>query len=365
MAIDTALSTALTERINQSIASGTEEGVQCVVYQHGRRIVDLAVGKRDDAGTPLRPDDLIFGWSTTKGITATAIHLLAERGALEYDDAIARYWPAFGSNGKSHISLRHLLSHTAGIATTPLQNGYEILFDEDAICAAVADMTPTQVPGQTYQYHELTYGWPLGKVVAAVSGMSFGAFVQKEIAAPLGISDTCVGLPAARLPDVARTSHDGDAAFFAAQTNNPLPDPTIMANHPVIMAACMPAVNMHASARALARVYAALIGDGVDGVRLLPPRRIANATRVQHWTAENDGAGYTSYGLGYNLGGANTLYGATPTAFGHCGYGGSTGFADPDHGLAVAITKTRMNLKTDAGALKRDLVSIVRAHRTN
>lgn len=364
MSLDLSLTQALRMRIENGIAAGTEAGVQFVVYRHGQRIVDLTVGSRDAAGTPLQPDDLIFCWSTTKGITATCIHLLADRGLLEYDDAVATYWPEFAQNGKAGISIRQLMSHTAGIAETPLQRGYEILFDDDAICAAVAEMTPTQTPGAQYKYHELTYGWPLGKIVEAVSGMPFGAFVQKEIAAPLGITDLHIGLPADRLPDVAPTSHDATAAQIAASTH-PLPDPTIMANHPVIMATCMPAVNLLASARAIATVYASLVGDGIDGVRLLTPRRVANATRVQHYTPEPDGVSSTAYGLGYSLGGANPVYGSDTTAFGHCGYGGSTGFADPTLGLAVGMTKTRMNLVTDAGALKRDLMHIVRSHLEN
>jgi len=352
----------LTAAIQRAIASGHEEGIQLCAYQHGQRIVDITLGTRDDAGTALQPDNLSFVWSTSKGITATAIHILAERGQLQYDDAIADYWPAFARHGKDAISIRHIMSHTAGIYPNPVLNSYAELRDYETVCTAVAAMTPLHRPGQSHIYHPLTYGWPLAKVVEAITGMSFGAFIQKEICAPLGITDLYFGLPASRQADVARTSIDVDPALLQATADNPLPDPSIMANDPAIWATCMPAANMLASARSVARVYASLLPGGVDGVSLLSPRQIANATRVQYWAVDADSQAETGHSLGFALGRANPHYGALPTAYGHCGYGGSTGFADPQYHLAFAMTKTRMNVHPEAPSLKRELAAILRRH---
>ena len=362
MAPTGALTHALTAAIQKAIASGYEEGIQLCAYQHGQRIVDITLGTRDAAGTPLHPDNLSFVWSTSKGVTATAIHILAERGLLQYDDAIAHYWPAFARNGKEAISIRHLMSHTAGIYPNPVLNSYEELRDYETVCTAIAAMTPLHQPGQTHIYHPLTYGWPLAKVVEAITGMSFGAFIQKEICAPLGITDLYFGVPTARHADVARTSIDVDPALLQATPDNPLPDPSIMANDPASWATCMPAANMLASARAVARVYAALLPGGVDGVSLLSPRQVANATRVQYWAVDAETQAETGHSLGFALGRANPHYGALPTAYGHCGYGGSTGFADPQYHLAFAMTKTRMNLHPEAPSLKRELAAILRSH---
>ena len=361
---NSALHNALTIAVQRAIASGYEEGIQLCVYQHGQRIVDLCMGTRDDVGTPLQPDNLSFVWSTSKGITATAIHILAERGFLQYDDAIADYWPAFGQHGKEAISIRHLMSHTAGIYPNPVLNSYEELRDYETVCTAIAAMTPMHRPGQSHIYHPLTYGWPLAKVVEAITGMPFGAFIQTEICAPLGLTDLFIGLPDARQADVARTSIDVDLALLPATPENRLSDPTIMANDPAIWATCVAGANMLASARAIATVYASLIGDGVNGVRLLSKRQVANATRVQYWAIDAESLSETGHSLGFALGKANPHYGALPTAFGHCGYGGSTGFADPQYNLAFAMTKTRMNLHPDAPSLKRELSAIVRQHLT-
>ncbi|MFN9108646.1 MAG: serine hydrolase domain-containing protein, partial [Bacteroidota bacterium] len=104
-----ALNDALLTRMHEAIALGHEEGLQLAVYHHGQLVVDLTIGTKDDAGTPLKPDDMMMVWSTSKGITATAIHILAERNHLAYDDAIADYWQTFAKHGKDAISIRHLM----------------------------------------------------------------------------------------------------------------------------------------------------------------------------------------------------------------------------------------------------------------
>ncbi|MFZ9858383.1 MAG: serine hydrolase domain-containing protein [Roseiflexaceae bacterium] len=356
-----ALNDALLTRMHEAIALGHEEGLQLAVYHHGQLVVDLTVGAKDDAGTPLQPDDLVLVWSTSKGITATAIHILAERNQIAYDDAIADYWPEFASHGKEAISIRHLMSHTAGIYALPSGYSYEVMRDYAAICAIIADLVPAHQPGQSHIYHPLTYGWPLAKVVEAVTGISFGEFIQREICAPLGISDLFIGVPHARLNDVARLSHDATPEQLA-NPENPLPDPTVMANDPAILATCIPAANMVASARAVAKVYASLLDDGINGVRLLSPKQTANATRIQFWGQNIEESTEIGHSLGFALGRANPLYGSHHTAFGHCGYGGATGFADPTNHLAFALTKTRMTLAPDRPSIKHDLAAIVRVH---
>jgi CubicO group peptidase (beta-lactamase class C family) len=353
----------LTAHIDAAITSGHEEGIQLAVYHGGHLIVDITRGSRDDAGTPLRPNDMTLVWSTSKGITATAMHILAERRLIEYDDAIADYWPAFAAHGKGNITIRHLMAHTAGVYEIPRDAApdYTFMRDYDRICAIMADMHPIHPPAQQHIYHALTYGWPLAKVAEAVTNMPFGDLIQREICAPLGITDLFMGLPAHRANDVVRLTHDATPEQLA-NPDNPLPDPTVMANDPGILATCIPAANMVASARAVARVYASLIGNGVDGVRLLPPHRVANATRAQYWArTETPDRPEAGYALGWELGRANPLYGSRDTAFGHCGYGGPTGFADPEFDMAFALTKTRMNLAPDAPSLKRTLAHTVRA----
>jgi CubicO group peptidase (beta-lactamase class C family) len=353
------LTQALTNHIDAAIADGREAGIQLCVYHHGQMIIDITRGTRDASGAALRPDDLVWVWSTSKGITATAMHLLAEQNLIRYDDTIASYWPAFAQNGKENITIRHLMSHTAGIAEIPATVSPMTYADYDAITAALAGMTPTSQPSHVKQYHSLSYGWPLAKVLEAASGKAFGQFIQDEICKPLGINDLFIGLPSERRGDATQMSHDLGADAYVA---NPMADPTLMPNHPAFQSTCIPAANMMASARAIAKVYASLVGNGVDGVRLLPVRRVANATAIQSWSADAVSGRQDGFGLGYALGDTSATYGNRRGTFGHDGWGGATGFADLSNELAFSMTKNRMTMAEGVPSLSTDLANIVRQH---
>jgi CubicO group peptidase (beta-lactamase class C family) len=189
------LSHALTQHIDSAIASGREAGIQLCVYQHGQMIIDITRGTRDDHGTLLHPNDLVLVWSTSKGITATAMHILAERGLIEYDDAVARYWPEFGQHGKEAISIRHILSHTAGIAALPADTSIATHADFAAACRLVSQIRPTSRPSQIPEYHARTYGWTLAKVLRELvaGGLGLGSR-GRDCARVADGSDPGVGL---------------------------------------------------------------------------------------------------------------------------------------------------------------------------
>ena len=251
------------------------------------------------------------------------------------------------------------MSHTAGIPHLPDWVTNDDYANYDRMCAIMVDMVPESRAGQIPAYHGLTYGWPLAKVLEAVDGRPFSKFVQEEICWPLDIHDLHIGLPSNRIGQIARLSHDLGAGVIAESAFG---DPIRFANHPGIQATCMPAANMMASARAIARVYASLIGDGVDGVRLLTPRRVEIATKVQRWAHDQTLETERGFGLGYFLGSSLPAMGMRDTTFGHDGFGGAIGFADPEHKLAFAMTKTRMNFLPHAPALGTDLATIIRTH---
>ncbi len=353
-----ALRTQLTTQMDSLIESGREEGMQLSVYQHGNQIIDITRGVRDDAGTPMSPDDLVLVWSTSKGITAASIHLLAERNLLEYDDPIARYWPQFARYGKEGITIRHLMSHTAGIPHLPEDISIETMSNWQEMMELFVEMKPQSIPGRVYAYHGLTYGWPLGEIVRRIDGRTFARFVQEEICAPLGIKNLFFGVPAERAHQKARLSHDLERPQTDAP---PSADPVLMANHPSIQAATIPAANMMANARSIARFYASLIGDGVNNVRLLPPRRVTNMTVVQRWGMDQTLNRDMGFGLGYILGHSVPTQSTRINAFGHDGWGGACGFADPDYGLAVGFTKTRMTLNPNNPSTSLELMRTLRA----
>ncbi|MFM2310045.1 MAG: hypothetical protein RLY87_2167 [Chloroflexota bacterium] len=353
-----ALREQLTTQMDVLIASGREEGMQLAVYQDGHQIIDITRGVRDDAGTALSPDDLVLVWSTSKGVTAAAIHLLAERKLLEYDDPIARYWPQFARNGKEGITIRHLMSHTAGIPNLPDDITIETMANWQEMMELFVEMTPISVPGKVAAYHGLTYGWPLGEIVRRIDGRPFARFVQEEICAPLGIKNLFFGVPAERAGQKARLSHDLTVPPTYTQ---PTEDPVALANHPLIQTGCIPAANMMANARSIARFYASLIGNGVNGTRLLPQRRVTNMTMVQRWAIDQTLVGRDmGFSLGYILGGSVATMSSRQTCFGHDGFGGAIGFADPEHQLAVGFTKTRMTLNPANPSTSLELMQTIR-----
>lgn len=178
------------------IAQGLEDGLQVAAYLHGQVVVDAWAGLADAATGRLVDGETLFTvFSSTKGITATAIHLLAERGQLDYDAPVARYWPEFAANGKARITVRQVLTHTAGIPQSPATATPAELCDWEAMCRAVAAHAPLWEPGTRTGYLARSFGWILGEVASRVDGRPLAQFVRDELCQPLGITDLYLGIP--------------------------------------------------------------------------------------------------------------------------------------------------------------------------
>lgn len=360
------LSTTIASVMQQYIDAGVEEGLQLCVYHRGQRILDLSAGVRNAAGDPLTADTLIFGWSMTKGITALAIHQLAERGLIAYDDPVCRYWPEFAQNGKRFISIRQFLTHTSGMQNMPAVSTSEMC-DWDAMCTRFAAMAPLSYPGEVSAYHAISYGWLLGELVRRVDGRSIGTYVHDEICAPLGISDLHIGLPAHLHQTCAELSYDAKNAALNADHvgNQEVADaPHHFANRHDVREAAIPGANVMASARALATVYASLVGEGVNGVRLLSARRVDMLRSVQRSAVDGTVAFKMLFGLGYQL---PDYENPSPMShrtgvFGHGGWGGSISFADPDQQFAFSLTKTRMVTDIEPTPIGMVVANAIRTH---
>lgn len=174
----------------------TDGGASVAVYHHGRRVVDLWGGVRNRDGESWERDTLAMCWSTTKGVTATCAHVLADRGQLDYDERVATYWPEFAQNGKGNITVRHVLSHSAGLHRfgTIIDHGSKML-DWEHMTDALARAKPAYQPGTAVGYHALTFGWLVGELVRRISGIPIEKFVQTEIAEPLGLDGLYIGCP--------------------------------------------------------------------------------------------------------------------------------------------------------------------------
>ncbi|WP_217205923.1 serine hydrolase [Streptomyces sp. AC550_RSS872] len=335
-----------------------ELGAAVAVRVGGETVVDLWGGWADAArGRPWQRDTLVNVWSTTKGPTALCAHVLADRGLLDLDAPVAAYWPEFAAAGKEQILVRHLLSHRAGLSGLREPHSLQQLCDWELTTQRLAAMEPWWAPGTQSGYHALTYGFLVGEVVRRVSGLLPGAFLEREVTGPLGI-DFAIGLPqkesgrAAELVPPVAPSSEQKAIFsqLAPAALAALANPAVgaeEANSPEWRAAEIPAANGHGTARAVAALYGIFAGRGTyDGHRVLSPEAAERVREGQGSCRDLVlGAGFeseTEVGLGLWLSGANGSYGPNPRAFGHDGFGGSCGLADPEAGVSLGYAMNRM-----------------------
>ncbi|MEV0224863.1 serine hydrolase domain-containing protein [Streptomyces sp. NPDC050704] len=336
-----------------------ELGAAVTVTVGGETVVDLWGGWADAARTRAwERDTLVNVWSTTKGPTALCAHILADRGLLDLDAPVAAYWPEFAAAGKESVLVRHLLSHRAGLAGLREPHSIGQLYDWELTTKRLAAMEPWWEPGTVSGYHALTYGFLVGEVVRRVSGLLPGPFLEREVTGPLGI-DFAIGLPgkeAGRAAELVRppaASSSEQSAIFSqlapaalAALANPLVGAT-EANSAAWRAAELPALNGHGTARAIAALYGIFAGRGSYGAhRVLSPEAAERAREGQGTCRDLVlGAGFeyeTEIGLGLWLSGPDRSYGPNPRAFGHDGFGGSCGLADPEAGVSLGYVMNRM-----------------------
>jgi CubicO group peptidase (beta-lactamase class C family) len=330
-----------------------EVGAGFAVFYRGRLVVDLAGGHADAARTrPWTRGTLINVWSATKAIPAAAVAQLVDRGKLSYGDTVASVWPQFVQGGKHEITVAQALSHQAGLPGFAEPTTVEDQYNWAGCVAKLEHQTPAWPPGTATSYHAMTFGWLAGELVRRVDGRSLGRYVAEEICGPIG-ADIHIGLPEALEPRVAEMlgpKVPPDAAAMAALPPaaqmalvNPQQLPTAP-NARAWRAAEIPAANGQASALGLARFYAALVGGGAleDG-RILSPTGVARLIAPAAPKGRRDMfLGFVdSWGMGVAL---NTpgIYGPNPRAFGHSGWGGSFGCADPDVGVAIGYVCNQM-----------------------
>jgi CubicO group peptidase (beta-lactamase class C family) len=347
------------ELIDGLTSEGTEHGLQVAVYLDGELIVDAFSGVADpESGRAMDGDTLVPVFSVTKGIASTLAHIAVQRGPITYETRIAEVWPEFANNGKENITLRQALNHSAGLACMPDGVGFEELGNWELMCDHVARMKPGREPGSVAHYHAITFSWVVCEPIRRVLGArSFDAMLRREITDPLGISD---GMFVGTNLDVdSRVAVLAD--FDPPVLDKSLPSPVpawldslhVFMNRRDMQRACIPGSSGIMTARAIARHYASLVPGGVDGVELLPPDQIARATEFQNIkTVENIDS---PFGLGYQRIPEHAPSGATQPAFGHGGYGGSTGFADPNRKLAVALTKNLFNKNETPGLIVSEI----------
>ena len=357
MTIDSHANRKVQAALDYAIAEQGEVGLQIAAYVGEELVVDCWAGIADTStGRAVDGDTLFNVFSVTKAVVSTAIHVQAERGLLEYDAPVARYWPEFGANGKEGITVRDALTHHTGTPQMPEGTTPETICDWDGTVAAIAKLRPI-LPRDKPAYQSMSFGWILGEIVCRTDplGRAFGDFVRQEIAEPFGMDDLWIGIPDSVLPRLAKLIDTGSGAsppadsYFAKSLPHNVQLVPAIFERPDVRRACIAGVGGIFTARSEARFWAILANRGMlDGKRLISAQRVDDAC-VPRPGNEPDpvyfNAPMTLSEGGYWMHSAKTPF--TCAAKGSrtiCvpGAGGSLGWADPDTGLAVAFCHNRM-----------------------
>ena len=334
----------------------TEIGLQVAAYVGGTLVIDAWAGMADEATKrPVDGDTMFMLSSTTKGVTATCMHVMAEKHKISYDMPIVKVWPEFGQNGKEAATLRHALSHQTGVPQTPVGYTPDWLPDWDRMCRGIAALKPMYPIGQRTAYHSLNYGYINGEILRRVDGRTIAQFLQDEICKPLGINGIYLGVPDRELQRVAvlTDAPPAPAEYDARMVGEPAGSNVARVfNRREVQQASIPGSGGIMSARGLARHYAMLANWGeLDGVRLLPEARVRAGIELQSYEWDEVYWIRARRALGYRRG-RDTGPLASEDAFGHVGGGGSFGYADPARRLGIGFTKNYFNYAT-GGAVNR------------
>ncbi len=351
------------EPVREAFSANFEKGLECgasvAVTRDGEFVVDLWAGDAGPGAGPWQKDTIVNVYSTTKTMAAMSVLLLADRGVIDLDAPVARYWPEFAQNGKEGITVSHVMSHSAGLSgfSPPLEN-IELLYDWDAVCSRLAAMEPWWEPGTASGYHAVTQGFLQGEIVHRTDGRSIGNFFREEIAGPLG-ADFHIGLDARHDDRVGELipPPGGIAAMgalgsesIAARTFSSAP---ISGKEPRTRewrAAEIPAAGGIGNARSVARIHSALAcGGTVDGVALMSEAGVERAREEQTRGKDLVLSFPLVFGNGFGLNDSTFPISPNPRSFFWGGWGGSLAIIDLDARVSIAYVMNKMeaNLLND------------------
>jgi len=344
---------ALRDVIEDNLGAGTECGLSLVVDIDGQAVVDVYGGFADQARTrPWRPDTIVNAWSTTKTVTSLAVLMLADRGLVDLDAPVSRYWPEFAASGKEGVLVRQVMSHSSGVSGWDAPFALADLYDLGRSTSALAAQAPWWEPGTVSGYHAYTFGQLLGEIVRRVTGQSLTEFVRGEIAGPLE-ADFGIGAQRADWPRCAEVIPPPPVGFdlsaldrgsvMVKTVSAPVTDP-LAANTPSWRLAELGGVNGHGNARSVARMLSVLaLGGAAGGVRLLSPDTIGQVFREQVHGPDLVLSLPLRWGIGYALPDPAGVPFIPPgrTCF-WGGWGGSMIIMDTDRRLTISYLMNKM-----------------------
>ncbi|HVP84899.1 MAG TPA: serine hydrolase domain-containing protein [Rhizomicrobium sp.] len=338
------------EVFETNLNNGEDVGACYCATVNGETVVDIWGGYADGERTrKWERDTIINVYSTTKTMTALTALLVADRGELDFDAPVARYWPEFAANGKGDVKVSHLMSHSAGLSGWKEPIAKDTLYDWEKATSLLAAQAPFWKPGTAPGYHAVTQGYLVGEVVRRITGKSLGTVFREEIAAPLG-ADFHIGLPAsedARVADLIPPPK-GTAIADSAQSDlqkNMATNPGVDVSETRTRAwrgAEIPAAGGTGNARSVAEIHTILANGGMaKGKRFLSEAGCRKALEPQIEGTDLILNIPVRYGMGFGLpGGMLPL--PNPNTIFWGGYGGSLVIIDMDAHTTFGYAMNRM-----------------------
>ncbi|MEU1996433.1 serine hydrolase domain-containing protein [Nocardia gamkensis] len=365
----------LAEKFFQVCRARRTGGAALAVFRHGQPVLDIWAGDAAP-GRPWQRDTMAMSYSTGKGVAATVLHRLADRGLLDYDRPVADYWPEFAAAGKESITVRELLNHRAGLHRIRGLVTGDAYLDHDTIAAALAAAAPDPRRHRAPGYHTVTFGPLVVELAQRITGRPFPDLVRSELAEPLGISDFWFRVPPEHRHRIAPLSPAVRVAGFDFETfatrarrtrylsalADSIPEGLVRRqNDPMVHDGVHPGWNGVFTARALATMYAALANNGViDSTAFLTSETVAQIVRMPRATGRDYILNVTPHHwLGYH----RPMTASNAPGLGHLGTGGSGGFAFPDVGLSIAFVTNRLGSRISAAGDLRMAAFTAMAYR--
>jgi CubicO group peptidase (beta-lactamase class C family) len=333
-----------------NLTSGRDVGASYCLTKKGETLVDLWGGWADEEKTrPWEKDTIVNVYSTTKTMTALTALLVADRGELDFDAPVAKYWPEFAANGKADIKVSHLMSHSAGLSGWKEPITSAVLYDWEKATSLLAAQAPFWEPGTASGYHAVTQGYLVGEVVRRITGKSLGTVFREEIAEPLG-ADFHIGLPASEdhrvahlipMPPSEASITTGEPTDISRSISNPPINP-LETRTREWRGAEIPAAGGTGNARSVAQIHILMANGGAaGGKQILSEAGVRKALECQIDGIDLVFGTHTRYGMGFGLAG-----GLVPLPSPNCiywgGYGGSIIIIDMDANTTLSFAMNKM-----------------------
>ncbi|MEM8862370.1 MAG: serine hydrolase domain-containing protein [Chloroflexota bacterium] len=325
------------EMFDDQYLRGLHSAGQMVVLRNGQVVLNRKNGViRLGSYESVQDSTPFLAFSVTKPLTALCMYQLIEMDLVALDDPIAKYWPEFGQKGKESATVRHALTHQAGIPARGLYPQIPRWWSWDLVVSSVAELEAEYEPGSKTAYHALNYGFILGEIIRRVTGKPIDQYMEDHIFQPLKMRNSWLGLPrseAKRAAELYSNSSDQNSTAMLFRS----------ARHTVL-----PAATLNGTAHDLATFYQMMLNGGtMYGKRIIEEETINSMIKVQFAGHDHTFDQFVRWGGGLLLGGEKPAeyahrppsYGrkSSPSTFGHPGQRSSIAWADREKDVAFIL----------------------------